>query len=289
MKTRLPSIIDMVQRALQLELFGEVHSPERRVAPPQLPKLPAQAVTPPATGSRQRRILLENTWVEYELLRSKRRSIGFLIHAQGLRVTAPRWVTIADIELALNEKQSWIVRKLGERRERSARKPSAALPWQDGTRLPYLGDELSLRLLPGPARSSNREQDTLLLYCADTSSQAQIKTALETWLRQRAHAYFTERLPGFAEQLGVQYQSMQLSSARTRWGSCTSQGKIRLNWRLIHFSPHIIDYVIVHELAHLREMNHSPRFWATVESVFPDYHSARQQLRQHAAADLPEF
>jgi predicted metal-dependent hydrolase len=85
----------------------------------------------------------------------------------------------------------------------------------------------------------------------------------------------------------VHYQSMSLSSATTRWGSCTSQGKIRLNWRLIHFTPELIDYVIAHELAHLHEMNHSERFWRHVQSVFPNFELARQHLRQHATADFP--
>src|SRR5882757_3617501 len=77
------------------------------------------------------------------------------------------------------------------------------------------------------------------------------------------------------------------SSGPTRWGSCSSDGKIRLNWRLIHFPVHVIDYVVAHELAHLREMNHSARFWATVESIFPDFREARHTLKHHPPELLP--
>jgi predicted metal-dependent hydrolase len=121
------------------------------------------------------------------------------------------------------------------------------------------------------------------------SNEQQLKDSVKTWLQQEAKRVFLQRLPVYADLLQVTYQSVSLSNAGTRWGSCTSQGKIRLNWRLIHFAPELIDYVIAHELSHLHEMNHSPRFWARVESVFPDYAAARQRLRHHASANLPAF
>ena len=93
----------------------------------------------------------------------------------------------------------------------------------------------------------------------------------------------------YAEKLGVQYRSYALSSATTQWGSCTSDARIRLNWRLMHFALPLIDYVIAHELAHLREMNHSPRFWATVQSIFPEFESAKKALRDSAAETMPIF
>ena len=87
----------------------------------------------------------------------------------------------------------------------------------------------------------------------------------------------------------VSYHSFALSSATTQWGSCTVDGKIRLNWRLIHFALPLIDYVIAHELAHLREMNHGPRFWATVQSVFPGIRGGQKSLARHAPETLPNF
>ena len=115
--------------------------------------------------------------------------------------------------------------------------------------------------------------------------------ALSLTARDDAEAkrLFGERLPLYADKLGVAYHSYALSSATTQWGSCTAQGKIRLNWRLIHFTLPLIDYVIAHELAHLREMNHGPRFWATVQSIFPEFETAKKSLREQAPKTLPIF
>ena len=110
---------------------------------------------------------------------------------------------------------------------------------------------------------------------------------MQGWLQGEAKRLFGERLAIYAEKLGVNYRAYALSSAATRWGSCSSDGKIRLNWRLIHFPLSIIDYVVAHELAHLREMNHSPRFWETVESIFPEFREARQTLKHHPPELLP--
>jgi len=98
-------------------------------------------------------------------------------------------------------------------------------------------------------------------------------------MRQHARSHFSARVQHYAERLQVRVTRIALSSARTRWGSASVDGSIRLHWRLIHFSPTIIDYVVAHELAHLHEMNHSPRFWAVVRSVMPEYEHAREQLR----------
>lgn len=311
MKSPLPSLGNAIQRALQLDLFGDFLLSERLRSPtpaatpvltPQPGKPAVQApvpsptlpvtdtVTAPRAGD-LRRLLLQGTWLTYQLQRSKRRSIGFLINEDGLRVTAPRWVTLADIEKAIHEKQAWILRKLAERRELTARRLRPAMEWRDGARLPYLGNEITLRIAQGAANAAHfcHEANELLISLPHEASEQQLKDRVQAWLQQEARREFNQRLPVFAEKLNVRYHSMTLSAATTRWGSCTSQGKIRLNWRLIHFSPQIIDYVVAHELAHLREMNHSPRFWATVQSVFPDFETARHQLRQHVSADLPEF
>jgi predicted metal-dependent hydrolase len=115
----------------------------------------------------------------------------------------------------------------------------------------------------------------------------QIKDRVTGWLQGEATRIFGERLAAYAVKLGVTFRSYALSSAATRWGSCSSEGRIRLNWRLIHFPLSVVDYVVAHELAHLREMNHSPRFWQTVESIFPEFREARKALKQHPPELLP--
>lgn len=277
-----PSLFERIHGALQLDFFTELLGSTPEKTPPASPN---NSATP------RRQILLQSQLLEYELRRSKRRSIGFLIGDEGLRITAPRWVTLADIERAIHEKQGWIFAKLHEKQAQLRQGIQQAMKWEDGAQLPYLGQHLVLRLSAAPRSSVQHDVDHQLLQVClpPQASEQQLKDRVQSWLQKQALQLFNERLDHFAEQLGVRYHSLKLSSANTRWGSCTAQGHIRLNWRLIHFSPAIIDYVVAHELSHLREMNHSADFWATVESILPDYHLAKQQLRQQSARHLPQF
>ncbi|MBR7799683.1 M48 family metallopeptidase [Undibacterium fentianense] len=281
------SLIQGLQRALQLDFFNDLFGGNEQVVTPHRPP----GTVDPANGTRKRQILIQDQVLDYELRRSKRRSIGFLIGDDGLRITAPRWVTIADIEQAICEKQQWIIAKLREKRTQSERRLQATMRWEDGARLPYLGQHLHLRIVHHgrTAVTHDIEQATLNISLPPEFTEQQLKDRVQSWLQQEAKRVFNQRMPLYASKLGVSYHSMSLSSAGTRWGSCTAQGKIRLNWRLIHFSLDIIDYVVAHELSHLREMNHSADFWATVESIYPNYENAKQQLRRHASADLPVF
>ncbi|HEY9238395.1 MAG TPA: M48 family metallopeptidase, partial [Burkholderiaceae bacterium] len=102
---------------------------------------------------------------------------------------------------------------------------------------------------------------------------------VQSWLQRQARRVFDERIAHFAPRLRVRVRRLSLSSAQTRWGSASADGSIRLNWRLIHFALPSIDYVVAHELAHLRHMDHSPRFWDVVRSVLPDYEQARGSLK----------
>ena len=115
-----------------------------------------------------------------------------------------------------------------------------------------------------------------------SASPQQLRDSVQAWLMRQAQTHFKQRLEHFAPLLQVQWKSLRLSSANTRWGSAKSDGSIRLNWRLMHYTPAVIDYVVAHELSHLRVMDHSPRFWQTVESVLPDYAQVRSQLKDDA-------
>ena len=260
--------------------------PPASATPQSQPNVPAAPVPPG-----KRRIQLGSHLLDYTLLRSKRRTIGFLIDDDGLRLTAPKWVSIAEIEGAIQEKQRWIFAKLNERRERSARRLQPQMQWRDGATLPYLGSDITLRIAGGRAAGiefSEASRELTVCLPADAGEQ-QLKDRVQGWLQQEARRIFAERLPLYAEKLQVAYRSFALSSATTQWGSCTADGRIRLNWRLVHFALPLIDYVVAHELSHLREMNHSPRFWATVQSIFPEFQSAKKALREQAPETLPVF
>ena len=250
---------------------------------------PATPASPLVAG--QRRLKLQQHSLDYRLLRSKRRTIGFLIDDDGLRVTAPRWVTITEIELAIAEKQQWIFNKINAQRERSARQLKPPMVWRDGATLPYLGRDITLRMAESGLIGIRYDalQAELHVSLPASASEQQLKDRVQGWMQTEARRLFAERLAIYAEKLEVSFQSFALSSASTQWGSCTADGRIRLNWRLMHFALSNIDYVIAHELAHLREMNHSPAFWATVQSVFPEFAAAKKALRDHAPETLPIF
>jgi predicted metal-dependent hydrolase len=298
---------DPQQLSLQLDFFSPEftsqpavdqpapqHMPGAKAQPPREPPelfpSPNPAANPAAPGSR-RRVHAGDHILEYRLLRSKRRSIGFLIDDDGLRITAPRWVTVIEIENAIREKQRWIFSKLNERRERSAHRLQPQMQWRDGATLPYLGADITLRVIAAQAAGIAYDADTLELTVSlpPDAGEQQLKDRVQGWLQSEARQLFAERLPVYAEKLAVTFRQFTLSSATTQWGSCTADGRIRLNWRLIHFALAQIDYVIAHELAHLREMNHSPRFWATVQSVFPEFEAAKKALRDHGPETLPAF
>ncbi|MFM7483844.1 MAG: M48 family metallopeptidase [Burkholderiaceae bacterium] len=239
-----------------------------------------------------RRIRLEQLNLDYRLIRSKRKTIGFLIDDDGLRVSAPRWITINEIESAIVSKRLWIFRKMNEQRERSVRRLQPAMVWRDGAVFPYLGADITLRVAdPGTISGAYFDSATRELHLSlpSAAGEQQLKDRVQGWLQSEAKRIFAERLTIYADKLGVSYQSFALSSASTQWGSCTADGKIRLNWRLMHFALPNIDYVVKHELSHLREMNHGPQFWATVQSLFPEFEQARKTLRDHEPALLPKF
>lgn len=235
-----------------------------------------------------REVLLAGVRVAYRLQRARRRSIGFAVGLEGLAVRAPGWVTLAAVDAALQDKADWILRKLGEAQARRRQQEDARIVWGEGALLPYLGGRLRLCLDPSQRRAGLQPAGdpgpaALYLGLPRDAQPAQIRDATQAWFMRQARAHFTARLDHFAPRLGVQYRSLRLSSAATRWGSARSDGSIRLNWRLLHYREPIIDYVVAHELAHLRVMDHSPRFWDVVHSVVPDYAALRQQLRGQPA------
>jgi predicted metal-dependent hydrolase len=235
-----------------------------------------------------RQIVLNEHTVGYALKRVRRRTIGFIVGPEGLSVNAPKWVGIGEIEAGLREKGTWILRKLREQQERSQRLAEAKVDWRDGTAIPFLGETVIVVLdsratgavlntdadaLPGVPRL------TLHVGLPQHAAPEQIRDAVQSWLQRQARRVFEERIRHFAAQLRVTCTRLSLSSAQTRWGSASADGSIRLNWRLIHFAMPSIDYVVAHELAHLRHMDHSPRFWDVVRSVVPDFEQVRGNLK----------
>ena len=291
-----------MSRFLQLVLDMFEGTSTKALQGPHLPSEPLGRVLPRAHyvhPKATRRIQLGTTDVAYAFRRGKRRTIGMAIGPDGLEVSAPRWVSLGEVESALHEKADWIARKLVEMQERQQQLGAARIVWADGVVLPYLGDQLQVVLDSSSTLKKNSAQfepatqpcqgdamqtstplrHTLRLGLPLNAEPQQIRDAVQAWLMRQAKALFIERLNHYAPQLGVQWQRVSLSSAATRWGSASANGAIRLNWRLVHHKRDVIDYVVAHELSHLRVMDHSPRFWETVQSVMPDYAQRRRVLK----------
>ena len=252
---------------------------------------PLSTVPEPPLPAGHRRLRLDDHHLDYRLIRSKRRTIGFLIDDDGLRVTAPRWVTVAEIEIVITEKRAWIFKKINEQRERSVRRLQPPMEWRDGARLPFLGADIVVRIADSASAGIRFDEESRELHVSlpASATEQQLKDRVQGWLQAEARRVFAERLAIYAEKLGVEFKTFSLSSASTQWGSCTADGRIRLNWRLMHFALPNIDYVVAHELSHLREMNHGPQFWATVQSLLPEFATARKALRDHEPSNLPAF
>lgn len=229
------------------------------------------------------RTQLGATLVHWRLVRSAaRRSIGLQIDEQGLVIRAPMRTSVADIEAALHEKTRWVLEKLHAYRLLAAQTPR--IHWAHGARLPWLGQQLHLHLHPSAPRRGQvlalGAGHSVVHLCADPlAAPAQVRAALAAWWLRQAREHFVERLNTFAPTLNVRWTRLRLTNARTRWGSANIDGTIMLNWRLLHFSADVVDYVVIHELCHLRHMDHSPRFWALVETLCPNWKIMRQSLK----------
>nr|HET7858497.1 SprT family zinc-dependent metalloprotease [Caldimonas sp.] len=288
--------------ALQLGLFDALEPAPQAVSPPS--SSPSSPVDPPAAASivdapwrhreATREAVLDGRRVAFRLVRISRRSIGFVVDADGLTVRAARRVPLREIDDAVQEKRRWILARLVEQRERAARALASRVVWRDGVAIDHLGAKLVVVLDPaatvaGGAALAHEAPDArprrLVVALPRDAAGERIEEAVQSWLKREARRVFAERTAHFAARLGVRVRRLSLSSAATRWGSASADGSVRLHWRLIEHPLATIDYVVAHELAHLREMNHSPKFWAIVESVVPDYRASRARLRAEGRAE----
>lgn len=290
----------------QIPLFVDMPVPEGQAAarastpdvkrPALRPGGPVPIMRPSSlpANARWREVTADQQTIGFVLRRSRRKSIGLVVNDDGLQVTAPAWVTLGQIDAAVAQKASWILNKLQARHIRQQQLETASTQWHGGGTIPYLGTRIVISLDGSqrrPAFSGTvhepREGDTLCLPLPSDADRDRIRDSVHGWLQQQARDYFGQRLEFFLARSGLSMRRWRLSSAATRWGSCSSEGNIMLNWRLIHFSKDVIDYVVAHEIAHLREMNHSKDFWREVERILPGFERAREALRRHDPGTLP--
>jgi predicted metal-dependent hydrolase len=237
----------------------------------------------PAPVVEQRNIHLSGKEISYTLKRSGyRRSIGLRIDDRGLTVSAPLRASEKWLHSVLLDKADWVVKQLDGWQSKKA----PPIVWAEGASIPFRGEEFILTRTP-KVRGAKPAllRDVLQVPVGLEADAEQIAKAVTLWYREEALQVFRECVGHFAPLLRVAPREIKLTAARTQWGNCTTQGVVRLHWQLVKMPLHLIDYVVVHELAHLVEMNHSPAFWQVVESVCPDYKQCRTELRSYGVAE----
>jgi predicted metal-dependent hydrolase len=220
-------------------------------------------------------IVLSGTRVRYRVRRSERaRRLSMRVLPEiGLEVVLPRGAALHEAAAFVRREQRWVLNAL-------ARLPAepAAADLADGTCTPFLDGSLRIRLTEAARTRIRRKDDTLHVAL---SSGVTVSQAVEAWYRAEARRVLRERAELHAAALGVTVGRVTIKDTRSRWGSCSSKGNLNFSWRLLLAPWAVMDYVAAHEVAHLLELNHSPRFWSLVESRCPGYREQRAWLRQH--------
>jgi predicted metal-dependent hydrolase len=231
------------------------------------------APSEPASGPA---IELDGRHIAYTLHRTRRRrTIALLIDERGLRVAAPLKAPQRAIDDLLRLHAAWVIRRVHDWQQK--RPPPRS--WVTGEHIMLYGVPVTLEA-HADSKLPHLEQDRLLFN--PQLAPAAIESGVRDWLKQQALACFTRRCHDYSAQLELPAPAVRLSNARTRWGSCHANGRISMNWRLVQAPPTWIEYVAAHEVAHLRQMNHSPAFWRTVEILVADYAERRTALRHEA-------
>ncbi len=213
---------------------------------------------------------------EFQIVYSpRRRRISFAVHPEDGRLEVRAPIGISSTEIARIVKANW---ELAEKLQQRARR----LLVQHPPKLFLSGEEFYYLGVPYPLEFSRRIRQFERAFLIPGGTPDEVKKQLELLFRQLAQEYLPDRVQLLANRYRLNPGEVKINGARRRWGSCNRNGTLNFTWRLIQAPPEAVDYVIVHELAHLRELNHSPRFWDEVRRMLPDYELHQQHLTQYA-------
>ncbi|WP_309859018.1 SprT family zinc-dependent metalloprotease [Deinococcus soli (ex Cha et al. 2016)] len=216
----------------------------------------------------------------FAVLRSvQRKTCAVVLDGRGVYVAAPMSQPLPSIAEALAPKLPVILERDSRFRALQGR-PTRPRQFVSGESLRLLGRPYLLRVVDGDQCGVELRGTRVFVTARD---RYDVQAALEEWFKEKAIAIFTERVAYWAQRLGVTHGEVLLRSQKTRWGSCDRSGNLRLNWRLVMAPMSLIDYVLAHELAHLRVPDHSPAFWSVLRGVMPDYQARRSQLDRDGA------
>lgn len=237
---------------------------------PRAPKRPSVLVS-----SADEKLRRSSSGIDYRLLRVRRKSIGLVITNEGLQIRAPNWTPLYEIDAAIAERQAWIAKALAKQSIRS----DQLAAYRDGGHILFRGNTLKVEVRQGLFESIDLTERHCIATTLDGTFNAD---ALDDEIKHIAQWELTEMAHDMATRASLPLKSVALSSARTMWGSCTSQGGVRLNFRLLQLAPELTRHVVAHELAHLVEFNHSKRFWAIVEALDPNTKEHKRAIKGFA-------
>ena len=209
------------------------------------------------------------------IVKTKRKTLSLCVNRLGaIIVRAPLTASDEKIWAFVKEKQPWLEKQMRKREQAGVRLPMETL---DGYEFLLLGESYKIKLYDGDFIRLDKENKILF------APEKKTKVRLVAWLKENARRILTLQSQRYAAEMGLQFQGIEISSAKTRWGTCSSAGKIRYTYRLLFAPREVIDYVVVHELAHLKHMNHGKGFWSLVERYIPDYKKRRKWLKDRSA------
>ena len=221
--------------------------------------------------------------IDDSLIQTSRRNVQIKALPGGeTRVYAPAWMRLREIDSIVQERAEEILR-MHAALDRAVNADHAAHPVGEGSRISVEGRPRALRLIRAPRVSMQLNEDVLELSIPEPECEEKVRAALRQTLSEYALKRIRERLDVYQPRIGGEYGRVTIREQRTRWGSCSSKHNLNFNWKLIQAPPEALDYVVIHELCHLREFNHSPRFWRLVEGQMPEYEAWKKWLKQHGA------
>ena len=230
--------------------------------------------------------ILQCADLDARLVRSgRRKSVGIYVRDGQVVVRAPLREPLERITRFVNAKQHWIRAHLQHQQETLARGQHTFV---EGDRFYLFHQPLRLTLAAGRPAGVTVAGEHLRVVCPRPTDSRAVKTLLEDWYRQTASQHFAQRVEHFAKTLALEPAAIAIRRYKTRWGSCTRDRKLQFNWLLLMAPKEVIDYVVVHELAHIRHFNHSADFWRLIGSQLPDYAQQRLWLKQQTLLTWPD-
>lgn len=213
---------------------------------------------------------------KYKLTRSNRKTIGIKINEDSnLEVKAPLHLSQEEIDNFVNSKEKWIAKHTKEISAKYQRKKEFNLNFND-----YIivrGEKV--QIISNKGNTVSYDEEKRIVYVPELANSHQIKEILIKLYKLIAKSYIHERVGFFSKQMNVNPTAVRITSAKTRWGSCSGKNSVNFSWKLIMADDRTIDYVIVHELAHIKQHNHSKKFWNIVESIMPNYKKEKEELK----------